>query len=147
MHDEYCRPRESIHLVGAPCLRASVVNHSAPAELTNVALASTGTKATASGTYPNSDIHKLEHINDGIYGNSKSWISNEPRKGWVQLEFPQPCEISEIRWSRDRATPPQYGDRVATNYVIETSIDGRNGLASPPVETVCRSEWQCREAA
>jgi hypothetical protein len=108
----------------APCLRASVVNHSAPAELTNVALASSGTKATASGTYPNSDIHKLEHINDGIYGNSKSWISNEPRKGWVQLEFPQLCEISEIRWSRDRATPPQYGDRVATNYVIETSLDG-----------------------
>lgn len=94
------------------------------AELTNVALASLGTKATVSGTYPNNEFHKLEHINDGLYGNSKSWISNEPRKGWVQLEFPQTCEIREIRWSRDRGTPPQYGDRVATNYVIETSLDG-----------------------
>ena len=110
----------------APCLRASVVNleSAGSSELVNVALASRGTKATASGTYPNSDIHKLEHINDGLYGNSKSWISNEPRKGWVQFEFSQPCEISEIRWSRDRGTPPQYGDRVATNYVIETSLDG-----------------------
>lgn len=120
--------RFTIHMTSdvEPCIDELEVfgRASTAGELTNVALASSGTKATASGTYPNSDIHKLEHINDGIYGNSKSWISNEPRKGWVQLEFPQLCEISEIRWSRDRATPPQYGDRVATNYVIETSLDG-----------------------
>ena len=109
-----------------PCVDELEVfgRNSDAAELVNMALASRGTKATASGTYPNSDIHKLEHINDGLYGNSKSWISNEPRKGWVQYEFPEPCEISEIRWSRDRGTPPQYGDRVATNYLIETSLDG-----------------------
>ncbi len=93
--------------------------------LPNVALATTGTKATASGTYPNSDIHKLEHLNDGLYGNSKSWISNEKGRGWVQLEFPEPHEISEVRWSRDRAVPPQYADRVATQYTIETSLDGQ----------------------
>lgn len=110
-----------------PCLdELEVMGRSvAGAPLTNVALASAGTKSTASGTYPNNEFHKLEHINDGQYGNSRSWISNEPRKGWVQLEFPQTCEISEIRWSRDRATPPQYGDRVATNYLIETSLDGQ----------------------
>ena len=89
----------------------------------NIALVSGGTKATASGTYPNSDIHKLEHLNDGIYGNAKSWISNEKGRGWVELEFPELREISEVRWSRDRATPPQYADRVATQYTIETSLD------------------------
>ena len=97
--------------------------------LPNIALASLGTKATASGTYPNSDIHKLEHLNDGIYGNAKSWISNEKGRGWVQLEFTEPREISEVRWSRDRATPPQYADRVATQYTIETSLDGQTWTA------------------
>ena len=97
--------------------------------LPNIALASHGTKATASGTYPNSDIHKLEHLNDGLYGNSKSWISNEKGRGWVQLEFPEPREISEVRWSRDRAVPPQYADRVATQYMIEVSLDGQTWTA------------------
>ena len=83
-----------------------------------------GTQATASGTYPNVDLHKLEHINDGIYGNAKSWISNEVGRGWVQLEFAEPHMIDELRWSRDRAIPPQYADRVATQYRIETSLDG-----------------------
>ncbi len=95
----------------------------------NIALASAGTKATASGTYPSSDIHKLEHLNDGLYGNSKSWISNEKGRGWVQLEFPEPREISEVRWSRDRAVPPQYADRVATQYMIEVSLDGQTWTA------------------
>ena len=97
--------------------------------LPNIALASHGTKATASGTYPSSDIHKLEHLNDGLYGNSKSWISNEKGRGWVQLEFPEPREISEVRWSRDRAVPPQYADRVATQYMIEVSLDGQTWTA------------------
>ena len=95
----------------------------------NIAPASTGTKSSASGTYPNSDIHKLEHLNDGLYGNSKSWISNEKGRGWVELEFPEPRAISEVRWSRDRATPPQYADRVATQYTIETSLDGQTWTA------------------
>ncbi len=93
--------------------------------LPNIALAIAGTKSTASGTYPNSDIHKLEHLNDGLYGNSKSWISNEAGRGWVQLEFTEAREICEVRWSRDRAVPPQYADRLATQYTIETSLDGQ----------------------
>ncbi len=91
----------------------------------NVALASAGTLATASGSLPNFDIHKLEHINDGNYGNSKSWISNEVGRGWVALEFKEPQLIDEFRWSRDRGTPPQFADRVAKEYLIETSLDGQ----------------------
>jgi len=41
----------------------------------NVALASAGAKASASGTYSGSELHKLAHINDGRYGNARSWIS------------------------------------------------------------------------
>ena len=95
----------------------------------NVALASSGTKASSSSNYPHSDIHKLEHINDGQYGNSRSWISNERGKGWVQLEFSSPQTIDRVIWSRDRQTPPRFADRVAKGYVIEVSLDGQNWQA------------------
>lgn len=64
----------------------------------NVALASAGTKATASGSLAGYEIHKLEHLNDGRPGNTRSWISSEAGKGWVQLEFPKAERISRVVW-------------------------------------------------
>lgn len=90
----------------------------------NVALAKNGTKATASSTLPGYAIHKLEHINDGRYGNSWSWISNEPGRGQVTLEFPRVERIDRVVWSRDRDPTPTYSDRVATKYEIHISRDG-----------------------
>lgn len=87
----------------------------------NVALASLGVKPTSSSSLPGYEIHKLEHVNDGQYGNGRSWISNEPGKGWVQLEFPKPQKIDRIVWARDRLG--KYRDRVATKYHIETAIE------------------------
>ncbi|MGV3532433.1 MAG: PSD1 and planctomycete cytochrome C domain-containing protein [Chthoniobacteraceae bacterium] len=87
--------------------------------LTNVALASAGAKATASSVYPNSEIHRLEHLNDGQYGNGRSWISNERGKGWVELEFAKPVEISRVMWARDRES--KFTDRLATEYRIEVA--------------------------
>ena len=86
----------------------------------NMALANEGAKATASGTYPNSDLHKLEHINDGKYGNSRSWISNEKGKGWIQLELPEEALIDRIVWARDREE--KFKDRLATKYKIEVAV-------------------------
>ena len=88
---------------------------------TNVALASAGTKPTSSGTLPGYAIHKLEHINDGIFGNDKSWISDTAGKGWVQLDFAAPQQIQRIVWSRDRES--HFKDRVATDYQIEAAIE------------------------
>ncbi len=87
----------------------------------NVALAAAGTRATASSVYPNSDIHRLEHINDGRFGNSHSWISNEPGQGWVELEFPDVVSIDRVVWARDREQ--QFTDRLAAEYRIEISTD------------------------
>ena len=81
-------------------------------------------KPTASGTLPGHEIHKLEHINDGQVGNSRSWISNTIGKGWVQLAFNQPQKIERIVWGRDREG--QFTDRLATDYVIEGSLDGQD---------------------
>ena len=87
----------------------------------NVALASTGAKATASSTLPGYEIHKLEHLNDGRGGNARSWISNEAGKGWVQIELPELKPIQRIKWARDR--DGQLGDRVATKYRIEVAVE------------------------
>jgi hypothetical protein len=88
---------------------------------TNIALASAGAKTSASGTYPNAAIHKLEHLNDGRYGNEFSWISNEFGKGWVQVELREPAEISQIVWARDRNA--KFHDRLAKTYRIEVALD------------------------
>jgi hypothetical protein len=86
----------------------------------NVALASLGVKPTSSSNLPGYEIHKLAHINDGQFGNGRSWISNEPG-GWVQLEFPKAEKIDRIVWARDRLG--KYSDRVATKYRIETATE------------------------
>jgi hypothetical protein len=84
----------------------------------NVAL---GAKPTSSGDYPNAPIHKLEHINDGKYGNSRSWISNTAGTGWVQLELAQIETIERIEWARDREG--KYADRLAVKYRIDVAVE------------------------
>lgn len=79
---------------------------------------------TASGSYPGNEFHTLEHVNDGRYGNERSWISNEAGGGWIQLEFTEPESLRHVVWSRDRSPQPMYQDRLATAYEIAVSIDG-----------------------
>ncbi len=83
----------------------------------NVALASAGTKASASGTLPGYEIHKLEHINDGRAGNNRSWISSEAGRGWIRLDLAKPERIDRVVWGRDREGG--FKDRLATGYRIE----------------------------
>ncbi|NCA10399.1 DUF1553 domain-containing protein [bacterium] len=80
-----------------------------------------GAKPSSSGDYDQSNYHKLGHINDGKFGNRKSWISNQIGGGWVQLELPQ---VEGVVWSRDRSPKPEYTDRLATQYEIAISLDG-----------------------
>lgn len=89
----------------------------------NIALASTGAKVRSSGDNIAPDRHELRFINDGQYGNSRSWMSNEMGKGWVELEFPQTEDIHYIVWGRDRERV--YKDRLAIEYRIE--IEDENG--------------------
>jgi hypothetical protein len=90
----------------------------------NVAAAENGGLATSSGDYPGSEIHRLEHVNDGKYGNERSWISNTLGTGWLQVEFSLPTPIDRISWSRDRNRV--YADRLAIEYTIEVlDLDGK----------------------
>ncbi|HVX10951.1 MAG TPA: DUF1553 domain-containing protein [Pirellulales bacterium] len=108
-----------------PCLDEIEVFAAEP-RVRNVALAESGAKCTASSTLPGYSIHRLEHVQDGRYGNDWSWISNEPGSGWVEIEFATPITIDRVCWSRDRSQPPRYVDRLATGYEIAISLDRRN---------------------
>jgi hypothetical protein len=89
----------------------------------NVALAALGTRATSSGNISETGIHQLKHVNDGLYGNSQSWISNEKGAGWVQLQLAEPATIERIVWGRDREG--QFKDRLPVRYRIEVSMDAQ----------------------
>jgi mono/diheme cytochrome c family protein len=96
---------------GEPCLDELEIYDPAGK---NVAI---GGVATASGTLPGYAIHRLEHVNDGITGNPRSWISNTAGQGWVRIEFPSRVTIQRVVWSRER--DGAFKGRVATAYRIE----------------------------
>lgn len=83
----------------------------------NVALASAGGVASASTEFPNVDIHKIAHLNDGLLGNSNSWIAAEQGKGWARVDFAGVETVDCVRWGRDREG--NFKDRVAVRYSVE----------------------------
>ena len=108
-----------------PCLD-EVEIFTTEAKPRNVALAAHGTKVTSSSDLPGYEIHQLQHVHDGRYGNSASWISNEAGKGWVLFEFPEAVEIDRVLWSRDRPADGKFNDRIATKYRIEIGTTSDN---------------------
>lgn len=97
-----------------PCIDELEIFNSAG---TNVALAKAGATVTASGQNKSANRHDLAFINDGKYGNSSSWMSDENGKGWVVVAFPEPQTVERIVWGRDR--DGKLTDRLATSYQIE----------------------------
>ncbi len=87
----------------------------------NIALAENGTTVSSSGDNVVAGTHELRFINDGEYGNSRSWMSNEQGKGQVVLEFPSEQSIDRVVWGRDREG--NFSDRLATDYCIEVAND------------------------
>ena len=74
-------------------------------------------KVTTSGNTLVPDRHDPSYLNDGHYGNERSWLGNESGKGWVELAFATEQEITRVLWSRDREG--KLEDRMTTEYRIE----------------------------
>jgi hypothetical protein len=89
----------------------------------NVALASSGAKASASSCLGGYAIHKIPHLNDGLYGNDHSWIAASSRTEWAQIELPRAVKISKVIFSRDRKG--RYRDRVPLHFDVLVSVDGK----------------------
>lgn len=104
----------------APCIDELEIWTPGP-DSHNVALATAGARASASSTIPGHAIHQVSHLIDGLYGNGHSWISNEPGKGWAEVELPQKMRIDRVVWGRDREG--KYLDRLATAYKIEVAVE------------------------
>lgn len=85
----------------------------------NVALSDRDAKVLSSGDTTVADRHELRFIHDGVYGNSRSWMSNENGKGWVTVELASEQEIDRVVWGRDRES--KFNDRLATEYSIEVA--------------------------
>lgn len=83
----------------------------------NMASASRGTLVTSSGNRISPNRHELRFVNDGQYGNSRSWMSDQTGGGWVELEFPEPVEIHRVVWGRDREG--KFRDRLPIDYRID----------------------------
>ena len=88
----------------------------------NLASAKVGAKATASSCLQGYAIHKIEHLNDGRYGNSHSWIAGGRENEWAQIELTKPASIDRIVFSRDRSK--QHDDRIPSAFDVRVSMDG-----------------------
>jgi hypothetical protein len=92
----------------------------------NVALATNGGKASASGTLPGHAIHQLTHINDGKFGNAHSWISNTKGSGWVQIDFPAKVwRLTPLSRFVEQGTTCFYSSLVSFPFVRNHKRGGR----------------------
>lgn len=87
----------------------------------NLALAEHGAQATASSCLPGYAIHRIEHLNDGKYGNDHSWIAAGRGPEWAQIELPQAAKVSKVVFSRDRKR--EFADRVPIYFQVQLSLD------------------------
>ena len=106
---------------GQPCIDELEVY--GPGSDVNLALASTGAKATASSCLPGYAIHQVVHLNDGLYGNSHSWIAAGDAEEWAQIELPKPAQIAKVVFSRDREG--KFKDHVPVSFEVQLSVDGQ----------------------
>ena len=83
-----------------------------------------GAKAFASSCIDGFSIHKVEHLNDGEYGNSRSWVSAGTDLEWAQVELPHAADVAKVVFSRDRNGV--FRDRVAVKFDVCVSLDGAN---------------------
>jgi hypothetical protein len=132
-----------------PCLDEVEV-FTTGSEPVNVAVAARGARVSSAGDYPHAPaIHRLAFVNDGRFGNSRSWISNQMGRGRIEIELPGEFAIDRIVWARDREE--KFTDRLATRYRIDVSTDrqrwvvvassddrlpfGSQGVDTPPAIT------------
>lgn len=103
-----------------PCLDELEVY--GPNSTENLALASRRAKACASSLLAGHEIHKIEHLNDGQYGNSHSWIAATSGKAWAQIELPKATEVARVVISRDRKG--EFQDRLPSEAQVLLSMNG-----------------------
>ncbi len=76
--------------------------------------------ANASSVLSGHSIHQITHLNDGLYNNQNSWISNgEP--SWAEIDLGDIYTVSKVVFGSEHAG--NYDDRSATEFQILISTD------------------------
>jgi hypothetical protein len=111
----------------------------------NLAHSDTGAVASASSCISGYAAHAITHLNDGQYGNARSWISDEAGAGWAQIDFVEAASIDRVVLSRDRLG--QYTDRKISAFEMhyldaqgswtklleeQVAVIDLNAIPSPP---------------
>ena len=94
----------------------------------DVALASNGGTAFAKDCISGFPQHSIAHLNDGIYGNSNSWIGNG-QSDFAGVAFAAPCTIGSLAFGRDNTG--SYLDRYTGTYIFQYT-QAPNPNASTP---------------
>ncbi|MBT3201479.1 MAG: hypothetical protein HN350_16380, partial [Phycisphaerales bacterium] len=95
----------------------------APSGGANLALAASGAKASASSCLGGYAIHKIPHLNDGLYGNAHSWIAAGAGTEWAQIELTGRAKVSKVIFSRDRTG--RFRDRLPIDFEVQVSLDAK----------------------
>ena len=86
----------------------------------NLALAPQA-KAHASSLIPGfRGRHEIAHLNDGRYGNGKSWISRTD-PSWAEVDLGQAHWVYKVAFGSDNSG--SYSDRAATGFCIQAAAD------------------------
>ncbi|MDR2705952.1 MAG: discoidin domain-containing protein [Planctomycetaceae bacterium] len=94
---------------------------------TNLAASANGGKVTASSCISGYPIHKITHLNDGLYGNDHSWVAAETdEKPFICVEMKNATTIDTIIFSRDQFA--DFSDRLPKTINLTVSEDGRTFL-------------------
>lgn len=93
---------------------------------TNIAPAGTAFAKDCIGGYP---AHAIAHLNDGKYGNEKSWLAAS-MNSFAGIAFDKPYDITSIAFGRDNGgEATQYMDRYQGTYTLQyTRVPNPNAL-------------------
>ncbi len=76
----------------------------------NVALASSGSRVSASSFALQNQSRHFDNLTDGSVDKRQSypWIAKESGTAWLQIDFPKPVTIDQVVWHRGSSMPAEY---------------------------------------
>lgn len=93
----------------------------------------TGKTAFGSSNYP-APAHTIPNINDGLYGNSESWLADPSDAApQIGINLANTQRISSFAFGRDNGnstSEPQFTDRALGSYTIQITNTRSPGLAT-----------------
>jgi len=100
---------------------------------TNIALTANGGTAFAKDVINDGSLapHQIPHLNDGLYGNSNSWIGNS-EDSFAGVRFLTPQTIERLAFGRDNTA--SFADRADGYYLVQYTTVA-NPDASTPEES------------